>query len=300
MTLTGIAIEPLTPGGPEWLTKMSASKVAAVLGLSPYDSRFSLYYRMLSGIGDSIDSDEMRRGHYLEPAIAKWFADQHPELSIEPGGCWRHQDIDWYTAAPDRLAWLPRPGQVTGGVVAAGVEVKSEADFDGWGDAGTDQVPVEVRAQVMSQMDVVGTRRTYVAVLLPFLEFREYVIDYDPEDAALIRTACTEFMAQLANRIPPNLDDHVATLRTVRLLHPDIDPVDVEIDPLLADRYQDACQASKDADAHKRLVTAEVLQAVGNGRRAMRLGVPVASRVAVGDGTPFLRPAKATQKRAAA
>jgi putative phage-type endonuclease len=292
VTLHGVPIPPLVPGSREWLSKMSASKVAAVMGLSPYDSRFSLYYRMLAGVGDDIESDEMRRGNYLEPAITAWFADQHPEWSIEPGGCWQHPAIEWYTAAPDRLVKVDAE--------IRGLECKSEADGDGWGEPGSDVVPVEVRAQVMAQMDVLGTRRTHVAVLLPFLEFREYVVDYDEADATVIREACAEFMEQLAARIAPNLDDHVATLRTVRLLHPDIDPVDVEVSPQLAERYQQACQACKDADAAKRLASAEVLEAIGNGRRAMCLGEPIASRVAVGDNPPHLRPAKARQRSAAA
>lgn len=295
MTLTGVPIEPLKPGQPEWLKVMSASKVAAVLGLSPYDSRFSLYYRMRDGIGADIESDEMRRGHYLEPAIAQWFADQHPEWQVLIGGCWRHPDIDWYTAAPDGL--IASAGSDED--VLAGLEIKTDAAGEDWGEPGTDQVPVHVRAQVMSQMDVVGTRRTYVAMLTPFLDFREYVVDYDETDATEIREQCAAFMQQLDLGIRPNLDEHAATYRTIRMLHPDIDPVDVEITPDLAQRYADACDAVKTAEAVKRGVTSELLDVLGNARRAMCLGEAIAIRVAVGAAAPHLRPAKARTRSAA-
>lgn len=290
VSLTGIPIEPMVPGSPLWLSKMSASKVAAVLGLSPYDSRFSLWHRMAGNVPHDPDgaTPELRRGHYLEPAIAHWFADQHPNAVVQPGGAWQHPECDWYTASPDRLISVP------GTELLEGVECKTEADGDGWGDELTDQVPVEVRAQTMSQMDVVGTRRTYVAVLLPFLEFRQYVIEFDQAEADLIRFECEQFMAELQAGILPNLDAHAATLQTVRQLHPDIDRLsDVELTPELYLDYTTACADEKAAKDAKRLATAQILDFMGNARRALWLGEPVAIRVAVGDAVPFLRPAKA-------
>lgn len=285
MSLTGIPIEPLTPGSPAWLSKMSASKVAAVLGLSPYDSRFSLWHRMNGTVEHDLDgaTPELRRGHYLEPAIAAWFADQHPDATILAGGCWQHPDADWYTASPDRL-------MVTGAGddrEYAGVEAKTEADSDKWGDADTDQVPVEVRAQVMSQMDVCGTRRTYVAVLLPYLEFRSYVIDFDQTEADYIRGQCTEFMDTLARGERPNLDDHAATYQTLRALHPDIDGADVELDyPLVID-YCTAKHALKAAKADDQRVTNLMADAIGTARRGRFLDQTIATRQAKA-GTPYL------------
>lgn len=282
MTLTGIPIEPLDPGSPEWLRKMSASKVAAVLGLSPYDSRFSLYFRMRDGIKLEDNFDELRRGHYLEPSIAAWFADQHPAWGISPGGCWQHSDADWYTASPDRLISTEDPD------VICGLEVKSEADGDGWGEEHTDQVPVEVRAQVMSQMDIVGTRRTYVAVLLPYLEFRQYVIDYNEAEAKLIRDECAKFMADLANDVVPNIDDHAATYQMIRALHPDIDQADVELDYDTAREFCEASRAYKAAEAawqYQRSVMADLL---GSARRGRYLDHTIATRQAKGEGRPFL------------
>jgi putative phage-type endonuclease len=289
--LTGIQIEPLEPGSPEWLKVMSASKVAAVMGLSPYDSRFSLFYRMRDGIElDDDDDPAFRRGHYLEPAIAQWFADQHPELFIKPGGCWAKAGDTWYTASPDRLAHNADISETFG------VECKTEADPDGWGEPGTDQIPIEVRVQVMSQMDVVGTRRTYVACLTSYLEFREYVVEFNQDEADVIRKECVAFMDDLANDIRPNLDSHLATLQTLRAIHPLIEHVDVEITADLAENYQQACAIEKNAKAAKRAATVEVLDAMGNARRAKCLGNNIATRVAVGDALPFLRPARSTTR----
>lgn len=291
--LTGIPISPLVPGSKAWYGKMSASKVAAVLGLSPYDSRFSLFFRMNGTVDPEPQTDEQSRGHYLEPGVVSWFEDGHRRFSdpsaavctVKPGGCWQHRDFDWYTASPDRLLYF-EDGSI------CGFDAKTCSDDDGYGKPGTDEVPAHVRAQAMSQMDVVGTRRTYVAVLSAYLEFREYVIDYDEAEAEHIRDECARFMDDLANGVRPNLDEHTETLQTVRKLHPSIDPVDVELPPEVALEYVGACEMEKGAKAAKRLATSRVLDHIGNGRRAVLNGEPIAIRVAVGDALPFLRPAK--------
>lgn len=282
MTLTGIPIPPLAPGSPAWYRKMSASKVAAVMGLSPYDSRFSLYHRMNGTIDPDPQTDEQSRGHYLEPAVCRWFADQHPDSVIEPGGCWQHKDHDWYTASPDRLVSIPGPTDM------AGVDAKTSADDSEWGTPGTDEVPPHVRAQVMAQMDIVGTRTTYVAVLASYLDFREYVIDFDEAEATTIREACAEFMHDLEVGNRPNLDDHAATYQTVRKLNPQIDDVDVELDHETA---RDYCVSRLVLDAAKResqRATTAVAEVLGNGRRARFLEQTIATRQNRNDGVPYL------------
>ena len=83
LTPTGVLLaEPLVPGSPEWLQRMSASKIAAVVGLSPYQSRYSLWMQMAGLAPQPVQTKAMSRGHYLEPAIAAWFADQHPDWTV--------------------------------------------------------------------------------------------------------------------------------------------------------------------------------------------------------------------------
>lgn len=288
--LYGVPLPMLEPGSPEWLRCISASKVAAILGLSRYESRFSLYHRMQGTIGPEPDDDLKRRGHYLEPAIRAWFADQHPEWTTETCGSFRHPDRDWQTASPDGLVYGPD--------FVAGLECKSDADHaDEWGAPGTDQVPPAVRAQVMWQMDTTGTRRTHVAMISAYLEFREYVVDYDPDDAALILERCTEFRAELAGGIPPPIDGHTQTYVVVRELHPGIDDETVELPWDVANGYRDALAAAKEATAAKQLVTNLVADLMGDARKAVDLdGRLVALRIpGRGDNPPFLRPAPATR-----
>lgn len=271
----------MVPGSPLWLSKMSASKVAAVLGLSPYDSRFSLYYKMAGIVEPEPQTNEMARGHYLEPAIAHWFQDQHPEWDVRPGGSWQHETAEWYTAGPDRLIHVSDTEIV-------GLEIKTDDNDSRWGEPGTDEVPVHVRAQVQSQMDVVGTRRTYIGFLSCFLEFREYVVDFDQAEADLIRDECAQFMDDLANNVRPNLDAHTATYQTIRALHPEIDGMDVELDYELARSYCLARQTRNDAERNWQAATNLMADTIGNARRGRYLERTLATRQAKGDGKPYL------------
>lgn len=293
---TGVLLGPrMEPGTDEWLRTMSASKIAAVVGLSTYESRFSLWHRMSGLLDQEPDDDQKRRGHYLEPAIAQWFADQHPDWVIEATGTWGHPDRPWQTASPDRLVYrnVDDPQDV------ALLELKSAATTDEWGDPGTDEIPVGYRAQVLWQMDTVGVYVCHIAVLTAYLEFVEYVVHYDADEAAYLRDRARQFMDTLPGQPGerrPSLDGSTATYQSVRELHPDIEPIDVEVDERLAISYRDALAQYKAAEAEKQRLTAEVLDAIGTGRRAVIPRVdgktePVAVRVpGRGEAPPFLRP----------
>ena len=281
---TGRRIPPLEPGSAEWLGKMSASKVPAVLGLSPYESRFSLWHRMNGRIPQEPTTDEMRRGHYLEPALAQWFQDRHPNHYILAGGCWMHAEYDWYTASPDRLVVQNN----TGGDYAV-LEIKSDADHDDeWGKDGSEDVPAGVRAQCVAQMDVTGLRTCHVVNIGAFLRITEYVITYSQAEADMIRGQCARFMDTLAKDIRPSIDAHSATYEAVRRLRPGIEDVDVEIGAELARAYSEARTAYDNAKGEKQRTTALMLDAIGSGRRALFLGKVVARRQRKGDAPPHL------------
>ena len=46
--ITGVRLGYIPPGSDEWRKYMTASKIAAVMGHSPYESRFSLWHRSSS------------------------------------------------------------------------------------------------------------------------------------------------------------------------------------------------------------------------------------------------------------
>lgn len=274
---------PLEPGSPAWRATMTASKVAAVVGLSPWESRFSLWHRMAGLVDWPVETDEMRRGHYLEEPVARWFADRHPGLVVETTCTWWHPRYSWMAATPDRL--LRHEGERAYHAV---LECKTSAAWWEWGEPGTDQIPPYYRAQVVWQMDVVGADRAHVAVLLSGLDFAEYVVEYDPAEALWLRTEAGAFLRSIELGERPNLDEHVETYQAVRALHPEIEPIDVELDEDVARYFVEATLALKWAEDDARLARAQVAEAMGAARRARFAGSTIATRQAKGEGMPYL------------
>jgi putative phage-type endonuclease len=102
-------------GSPAWhavrATGIGGSEIAAVLGLSPYESRFSLWHRKQQLAAPTMENDQMRWGTLLEDVIAHRFALEHPELRVRRTGTWRSKAHPYQIANPDRLV----KGGVAGG-----------------------------------------------------------------------------------------------------------------------------------------------------------------------------------------
>lgn len=299
--MNAVPLPNFIPGSPEWMQRMTASKVAAVLGLSPRESRFSLWHRMAGLIDPQLDTDQTRRGHYLEDAVAQWFMDQHPdEFGIGPGGAWAHADRAWQAASPDRLLWPTSKPLDLARVdwPLAVLEVKTTAEMDEWGAAGTDEIPPYYRAQVMWQLDTLSLPVAYLAVLLPRLEFREYRVEYNAAEATYIREEARAFLDSLPGgpaEQRPNLDDHSETYAAVKALHPDIDPIDSEVPVDLAREFCDATNGLKAAKAREALARTRLADHMGSAKRAVFVDgdtvTKLADRRAKGDGIPYVQAA---------
>lgn len=294
LTPSGVLLErPLVPGSAEWLSRMSASKIAAVVGLSPYQSRYSMWMRMAGLVPQEAQSDEMARGHYLEPGLAAWFADQHPEWTVSTTGTFVHPVESWMSAAPDRLITHSSGHTEL-------LQCKTAADFEEWGAAHTDEVPPGYHRQVTWEMLVTGLRRCYFAVILPYLEFREFVVDYDAAVAEELQVAAREFLDSIAAGRRPELDSHKATYEAVKLLHPLIRPDQVEVPPHVGEMYVEALAAFAEAEAQKRFASAMLANYMGEAQTAFHQGRPIARRQAKKGGTPYVCAVRGAVKESAA
>lgn len=290
--MSGIPIPSLVPGSPEWTRHITASKVPAILGLSPFDSPFSMWHKMKGSVPPEGDSDVKRRGVYLEPAIVAWIHDQHPDFQIEHGGCFRHRDLDWLTASPDRLLYRA-------GVQVGILECKSTTQDEEWGQPGTDEVPPGVKAQCLTQLAVIGAQRCVVGYLGSFLTFAEYVVEFDEAEWAYILGRLVVFKDSLDRDERPSIDGHSATYQAVRQLHPDIEDVPVEIPADLAIEYKGALRYFKAAESLKNRACSDLLDAMGSAKKATYLGDVIATRQSRGAGAPFLKAARGLLKETA-
>ncbi|MGW4493838.1 YqaJ viral recombinase family nuclease [Streptomyces sp. NPDC004376] len=277
------------PGSEAWHAAraqgIGGSEIAAVLGLSPYESRFSLWHRKQGLIAPVEESEEMYWGKVHEPGICDRFATEHPDLDVTVAPTYRHPDRPWQIANPDRHAGPDL------------LEAKTSRDAEGWGEEGTDQIPVHYRAQCLWYMDVLGVTRCWVAVLIAGSEYREYVVDYDEVEARFMREAGAEFMASLAAGDRPAIDGHSATYQTVRELPDGLDDVDVEIETALRDRFHLAQDAAWAAEDELTACKGLLLDAIDTGRRATCDQQRIATRTVRNGKTYQLLPARTRRNR---
>jgi putative phage-type endonuclease len=306
-TPTGVLVGTFEPLSPEWFAArvngIGGSEIAAVLGLSPWESRYSLWHRKQGRIPAQPEKPEMEAGKRLEDAICRKFADEHPELVIRRAGTYRHADRPWQIGNPDRLIY-PAPDDhdrqvivaafpehaATVGLRPAGIlEAKLVLYPDEYGDPGTDQVPPYVLAQCRWYLNVLSLDVCYVQVFIgSSAQFREYVIRPDPADTATMLAAGQQFMNSIANGQRPDIDEHNETYEAIRQLHPDIDDVNVELDADLAKEYCTARHQLKAAGAEATRTKSLVADALGTSHRATFLDKTIAQRQAKDSGLPYL------------
>ena len=285
--MTARLVLPGTAQEEEWLEArrhgITASEIAVVMGLSPYSSPFALYHRKTGALPGEEDKAVFERGHVLEPYICRKFAERRPEFWVGGNGydLYAHPDRPWQLATPDRVLsehvlYVDDDAIVTEGPPVAVLECKTDAGEDAWGDEGTDEIPVHYRAQVLWQMDVMGVTTGYVACLLMRQwKIRVYEITLGDDarlDLLLMRSEAIDFLQRIDLGDPPEVDWRPATGEALRRLHPSIVDKDIPVGPALRIQYQAAIRRYGEAKQRKALLTNRVLDAIGDGRRAVAAG----------------------------
>lgn len=283
------------PGTPEHARIVTASKVAAILGVSKWESPYSMWMKMAGRVQQEPTSTVQARGNYLEPAILAWWRDLHPEF----GEAFRDQPYyalgDWAGATPDAEVYSHKSGEY------ALVDAKSAAYVDEWDNDGDeftegtsiDGVPIYYWVSSQWQMHVSGIHKVFIALIGPRLEFKEYVIEYDAAHCEAVETHCREFFDSLAADVPPPLDGTTATYDVARKQYDGLDKGDtVEIAPEVAIEYIDAANDGKDAVARELLAKSTLLGLMGDAQYAKSNGVRVARRQKSGAGFALYKVAK--------
>lgn len=266
----------ICPGSPEHSRMITPSKVAAILGVSRWESPYRLWHRMKGLLPPEPPKDIFDLGHDFEPAMAAIWKRRNPGWQLSPGEVQYviPEHVFGYPAAVtlDRRARRGRTRRV--------VEFKMARKLDEWGDQFTDAAPADYVAQVMAQMSYTQftEQPAELMVLGPWFEAHSYVIPFDEDIADAIHDQCRQFWESLQSDEPPALDDSVATYEAVRALHPDIDGSTVQVDPDMAIHLLMRDLESKNNERALREVKTRFLEAMGNAQTAMCGDLKVADR----------------------
>ncbi len=255
---------------------VTASEIAVIMGLSPYGSPYELYHRKLGNLPPLADNPAMERGRVLEPVVADMFAGRRYGYWMSGDGrtLYRSGRYGWQLATPDRL--LSEIEEADGETQVAGyaavLECKVTGAWDGWGDDGTDEIPVHYRCQVLWQCDVLGLGEWWLAALHPGRwELRVYhgtVDDQAEADLSMMRTLAREFLGRLHDGDEPDVDWRPATGAALRARYSELEDTDALVGARTAISYRAAVRRYEQAKRRKDEMTNRVLAAMGDARRA--------------------------------
>ncbi|MCX7491499.1 YqaJ viral recombinase family protein [Corynebacterium sp. P6129] len=272
------------PGTPEWQRSITASKIPAILGVSPFDSPYAVWQK-LAGRWEPEPQDRpiFRIGHLAEHVMCEYWQEQKAKEGerwrLNPGGemVYQNPDLDFpHFVTLDRRAWK-------GGRRFRILECKTT----GWEGLRKwrrpdepDSIPLHYLVQVQFQMGVSGIHEADVLVWLRGGDQVEiHHVTFDPELFTLIVTKCQNFYQSVLDDTPPDLDDSTATYDAVRGIHPDVDEdADVQVPDALAHELWDAAAAER--AVKKRLTGAKtaILAEMGNAKTALLGDQKVATR----------------------
>lgn len=184
---------------------IGGSDAAAVLGCSPWATPLDVYLDKIGEAGPQEETDAMRFGAILEPVIREEYRRRTGfDVMHSSALAFVNEEYQFMRAHLDGIA---RPK----GKASRVLEIKTARSADGWGEEGTDEVPIQYNAQVQHYMAVTGLMVADVAVLIGGSQFRIYTVEADRElHEAMIQREHDFWHDHVLSRVPPdpiNADD---------------------------------------------------------------------------------------------
>jgi len=266
-------------GSPEWHElrnepgAIGGSDIAAIAGLSQWESAYTKWAKKTNQIPDSIEpSMSMRLGTKLEAPILEIFSEEHPELELYTTGTWANKEEPWMRANPDAL-YADSTGEF--GIL----EVKFSRDY--W-----TAVPQSYRAQVLWYMRVFGLKKAKL-VALAGSSYQEFEIEWDQFEADTLLGAAIRFRNHVTQMRPPQWDGSTSTLETVKRLNPNIADGEVDLDDL-GMHYFNKLDEFERVEKELTELKSRVLSAMNGNKRGLIYGEHRISLRARGAGLPYL------------
>lgn len=265
---------PYVQRTPEWVEArkrlgITASEVAAVLGVSRYGGPFDVYSWHKGLRPDLIPTEEMEWGTLLEPVVADRAAEIEGLKIRRVNRLLRSREWPWLLCSLDRMCSDGSLGEVK----TTGIYAKD------WGEAETDQVPDDPMCQVQTQMAVTGAKLARVWALFGGQHLRRYLV---PRDDELILDQIVPKTKAMWQRIldgnPPQVDGSDGCTEYLASRYPKGTGGSIEATEAVirdASAYLAVNEELEDLEARKKTLRNRLVEALGENRCAMGKDVKV-------------------------
>lgn len=255
----------------EWLRYrkcgIGGSDVAAILGISKWNSAISLWLDKTNQTNESVEENEaMQWGTIMEPIIRKHFAEVTGKTVVEVKAMLQHPEYPFMLADVDGLTTDDEGNPAILEIKTASEYKRSEWEND---------IPSYYQTQVQHYLCVTGVQKAYVAVLIGGNSFKVYEVDADAEIQAMLIAVEKDFWNKVQNMIRPELDGSDAAKNLLdSLYHGGISEEIVMPDEAIeyVDAYIEACAEEDNAKAKKQDAANHIKEIMGDYDKATCLG----------------------------
>lgn len=189
---------------------IGGSDAAAVVGLNPYASAYSLWAEKTGRVAGFAGNLATEVGTYLEEFVAKKFEQATGKKVRRCNQSILNSLYPWAIANIDR--------EIVG--EDAGLEIKTTDSLNLKKFSGG-EYPANYYVQCVHYLAVTGKARWYLAVLIGNREFRHFTIERDEGEIAALMDAEDDFWQQVKNNTPPDADGSQATTETIKTIYAD-------------------------------------------------------------------------------
>lgn len=198
----------------EWLAlrkgHIGGSDAAAVVGLNPYASQYSLWAEKTGRVDGFAGNLATEVGAYLEEFVAKKFEEETGKRVRRANQSILNSDYPFAIANIDR--------EIVG--EDAGLEIKT-TDSLNMGKFKGGEYPSQYYAQIVHYMAVTGKQKWYLAVLIGNRDFKIFTIDRDDAEISSLMAAEKDFWDCVTNDTPPPVDGSEATSKALQGVYPE-------------------------------------------------------------------------------
>lgn len=189
---------------------IGGSDAAAVVGLNPFSSRYSLWAEKTGRIPGFEGNLATEVGTFLEEFVAQKFAAETGKKVRRANQSFLNSAFPWAIANIDR--------DIVG--EDAGLEIKTTSELNLKKFKGG-EYPANYYAQMVHYMAITGKQRWYLAVLIGNREFKWFTLERDEDEINALMEAEREFWQLVENDIPPEADGMAATTEAIKTIYPE-------------------------------------------------------------------------------
>jgi putative phage-type endonuclease len=257
-------ILPECAGRERWLAArqegIGGSEVGALVGISEYETPWSVYNTKKRGGKDLSDVAAVEWGHRLENVVAEKVAEEVGLVSRFGGGLWAHREKPFLRVTPDRFATKPRAWKAQ-----ALIECKTAGDDEHWESGtihpkgyGSGSAPLSYQAQCQWQMGILGLPVAYLGCLVLGRERQFFTVEihFDKDWFGELAAEAERFWFENVLKDEPPMHDlrHPKTEALLKQLHPVVVRPSVDLPEDAAEWLEDYERAKAAAEqANRRL-----------------------------------------------